>query len=124
MKNLLTLLFVLTFFITGGFAQTAKVQGDVATLNRNLSQGIVEFVMPAELTSEVVNKAKQYYTDYFTVEFDSGTHIAKVKLKDKNNMMGRKVITRFLLSSGVRQVVFNGKEYSLMMFFDKFLNKE
>lgn len=120
MKNLMTLI-ALLFFTVGSFAQTATVNGTQDDLNKTLSNGYVEFVMPEKITVDDINKSAQYYTEYFTVEFNEESHTAKVELIDSEDGMARKVIQRFLLSTGVRTVNFNGKDYSIAEFYNDIL---
>ena len=119
MKKLI-ILFAITIFAGVGFAQTAVVSGTTATLNKNLEQNFVEFKMPSEVTTEVVDKSAQYYTDYFTVDFKPETYIARINIIDQE-AQARRVISRFLLSTGVRTVNFEGKDYTIMEFYSNFL---
>lgn len=119
MKKLF-ILFALTVFAGVGFAQTAMVEGDAATLKNQLSENYVEFLMPKDVTSGVVEKSAQYYTDYFTVDFKPATNKARINLLNQEEQ-ARRVITRFLLSTGVRTVNFDGKDYTIMEFYSNFL---
>ena len=103
-----------------GFAQIAVVSGTAETLKKNISENFVEFKMPSEVTTEVVEKSAQYYTDYFTVDFKSTTNIATINILDQEDQ-ARRVISRFLLSTGVRTVNFEGKDYTIMEFYSTFL---
>lgn len=119
MKKLI-LLFAIMIFAGIGFAQTAVVSGTSATLKKNLSENFVEFKMPSEVTTEVVDKSAQYYTDYFTVDFKPETKVARINILDQEEQ-ARRVISRFLLSTGVRTVSFEGKDYTIMEFYANFL---
>ncbi|WP_107039349.1 hypothetical protein [Brumimicrobium mesophilum] len=119
MKKLI-ILFAITLFASIGFAQTAMVEGTAATLKQKLSDNVVEFKMPSEVTNEVVEKSAQYYTDYFTVNFSTDSKVAKINIVDQEEQ-ARRVITRFLLSTGVRTVNFEGKDYTIMEFYSNFL---
>lgn len=121
MKKLI-ILFAITLFASVGFAQTATVEGTAATLKKNLSENYVQFTMPSEVTSEVVEKSAQYYTDYFTVDFKAESKTARINILDQEDQ-ARRVITRFLLSTGVRTVSFEGKDYTIMEFYSNFLEK-
>lgn len=117
MKNLITL-FALFFFTIGSYAQTATVKANQDDFKKALSTGYVEFVFPEEITSEDVNKSAQYYTEYFTVTFNQESHVAKIKLNKSDDPLARKIIQRFLLSSGIRTVHFNEKDYSISEFYN------
>lgn len=121
MKNLFTILTVLIFAI-GSYAQTAKVEGDLDSFKKSLSEKVVEFTMPEKTTAEEVSKSAQYYTDYFTVDYKEGAQLVTIRLVDQDEM-ARRVITRFLLSTGVRTVEFAGKDYTIMEFYNDFLKE-
>ncbi len=103
-----------------GFAQTATVSGTAATLKKNISENFVEFTMPSEVTKDVVEKSAQYYTDYFTVDFNTKSNVARINIIDQEDQ-ARRVISRFLLSTGVRTVNFEAKDYTIMEFYSNFL---
>lgn len=119
MKKLITL-FTILIFTAISFAQTAKVEGDKALLEEKLSNNIVEFIMPSETTSEDVSKSAQYYTEYFTVEYDDDSKVAKIVLVNEDPI-AKRVITRFLLSTGVRTINFSGEDHTIMGFYSTFL---
>ena len=120
MKNLVTL-FALLFFTIGSYAQTAIVKGNQDDLKKTLSSGYVEFVFPDKVTSEEVEKSAQYYTEYFNVDFNEDTHIAKIIFLNSEDELSRKIVQRFLLSSGVRTVHFDEKDYSISQFYNDIL---
>ena len=119
MKKII-ILFAIMIFTGVGFSQTAIVEGTAASLKKNISENQIEFVMPSEVTNKSVEKSAQYYTDYFTVDFNTESKIAKINILDQEDQ-ARRVITRFLLSIGVRTVSFEGKDYTIMEFYSNFL---
>lgn len=119
MKKLITLIAIMVLTLSS-FAQTAKVEGTAADLKKNISANFIEFVMPSEVTAENIEKSAQYYTDYFTVGFNKESKVAKITLL-KGEEIERRVITRFLLSTGVRGVNFEGTDYTIMEFYSNFL---
>ncbi|HLW30313.1 MAG TPA: hypothetical protein VKX29_05605 [Brumimicrobium sp.] len=119
MKKIITLISIITLAF-GSFAQIANVEGSKDALNKSLSANFIEFVMPKDVTAENINKSAQFYTDYFTVEYNADNKVARVNLLNSDGT-GRRVITRFLLSTGVRGVNFDGQDYSIMEFYTNFL---
>ncbi|RFC54353.1 hypothetical protein [Brumimicrobium aurantiacum] len=119
MKKLI-ILFAMAFLTSLGFAQTATVEGTAANLKENLAEDFIEFTMPSEVTTEDVEKSSQYYTDYFNVSFDDNTNLARIDLVNQDQQ-AKRVITRFLLSTGVRTVNFEGTDYTIMEFYSNFL---
>lgn len=121
MKNLMTL-FAVIMFAFGGFSQTAKVQGTAAELKAGLSANHIAFIMPNEVTADKVKSSAAYYTDYFTVGYNADSHTATIQFVTAGNIeVARRVVTRFLLSCGVRNVNFENKDYTIMQFYTEFL---
>lgn len=121
MKKLITL-FTIVFFAAGSLAQTATVKGGPETLKETLSKDYIEFILPDNTTQEKVKKAASYYVSHFTVRFNNETKAATINLIENTNY-SRKIINRFLLSAGVRQVHFNGKDYTIIEFFNTYLKE-
>ncbi|HLV42680.1 MAG TPA: hypothetical protein VKY37_10395 [Brumimicrobium sp.] len=119
MKKLITLIAIMIFSLSA-FAQIAKVEGSEEVLKENLADNRVVFIMPSEMTSETIEKSAQYYTDYFTVDYDEKSQKAKILLISGDES-DRRVIVRFLLSSGVRTISFAGSDYTIMEFYSSFL---
>lgn len=115
----IVLLFVMFLGTYGLNAQTASIEGDAETMAKQVEQGVFEILMPSSVTADEARKNADYYTDYFTVDFNAETKIAKITMVD-NSQMGRRVITRFLLSNEVRELIFNGQNYTLSDFFMKY----
>lgn len=121
MKTIITLFaFVLT--LSFGFAQTASISGDESTLNSQVEKGEFSIEMPESTNADEINKSAEYYVDYFTVNYDDKSKIAKISMVD-NTPSSRRVINRLLLSNGVRTINFNGKEFSINEFYDTYLGE-
>ena len=119
MKKIITLIAMMVFTL-GAFAQIAKVEGDKDLLKSNLDKNKVIFVMPSDIVSENIDKSAQYYTDYFTVDFNNESKVTKILMVTENES-DRRVIVRFLLSVGVRTIEFDGQDYTIMEFYSSFL---
>jgi capsule polysaccharide export protein KpsE/RkpR len=121
MKNLITLFaFVLT--LSFSFAQTASISGDESTLKNQVEKGEFSIEMPESTEAEEINKSAEYYVDYFTVNYDDESKIAKISMVD-NTPSSRRVINRLLLSNGVRTIKFNSEEFSINEFYDAYLGE-
>jgi hypothetical protein len=121
MKNIITLFaFVLT--LSFSFAQNASISGDESTLNSQVEKGEFSIEMPESTNAAEINKSAEYYVDYFTVNYDDNSKIAKISMVD-NTPSSRRVINRLLLSNGVRTINFNGKEFSINEFYDAYLGE-
>ena len=114
----LTLLFGMGSF---GFAQdyVAKAEGK-QELVRSKKTGMYKFIMPSDVTDDVVTKNKGFYTQYFTVEFDESSHTATINVVNDDDI-ATKVIGRFLMSCGVREVQIGEESISAPDFVDKHL---
>lgn len=119
MKKLITLLVSLVLSL-GLFSQNAEVKGDEAALKKNVASGNIEIIFPEETDAADIEKSSEYYVDYFTVNYDAESRVAKIKMVD-NTSESRRVINRLLLSNGVRNIDFNGENYSINDFYSKFL---
>lgn len=115
----IVLLFILFLGAYGLNAQTASISGDAESMARQVEKGVFEIVMPSTVTAEDAEKTAGYYTEYFTVDFNATSKVAKITMVD-NSQLGRRVITRFLLSNEVRELKFNGNNYTLSDFFMKY----
>jgi hypothetical protein len=120
MKNLLLTLFVL-FSFGFSFAQNAVVKGNESTLSAQVEKGVIEIIMPASASAEKVNSSAEYYVDYFSVNYNADSRVAKISMKE-NTPDARRVINRLLLSNGVRIIEFSGQEYSINKFYEEFLS--
>jgi hypothetical protein len=78
--------------------------------------------MPGSTDAEKVKNSAEYYEDYFSVDYNADTRVAKISMKD-NTPDARRVINRLLLSNGVRIIEFSGEEYSINKFYEKFLSR-
>jgi hypothetical protein len=119
MKKLITILatLVLSFSL---FSQNAKVEGDEASLKKDVASGNIEIIFPESAKAEDIEKSAQYYVDYFTVDYNAESRLAKINMVD-NTPQSRRVINRLLLSNNVRSIDFNGENYSINDFYAKFL---
>lgn len=123
MRNLLALTLMLTLsLLTFGQDQgEAFVKGTETSMIAAKKAGVFEFKLPAEATKDEVEKNKAYYTDYFSVDYKSEIQIALIKMVD-NTPQARRVITRFLISNGVRTIKLGDTKYTVAEFYDNFLN--
>jgi hypothetical protein len=82
--------------------------------------GEYSFTLPDYITQKDVALSAEYYTVYFTVNFNEKNHVVTVKLtglEEKN----RQVIQRFFISLGVRDIQYEGKIYPIQDFYTTFL---
>jgi hypothetical protein len=119
MKTIIITLVALVFSAFS-FAQTVSYKGSGEDVKKGVEKGEFVFVFDAGASAEEINKNANYYTDYFNVAFNDETKTAIITMVD-NSEMGRRVITRFLLSNGIKSVALDGQEHTLNDFYDKYL---
>ena len=123
MKKLLFTLLALVSISTMTFAQTssdiAVTKGSNA-LVASKADGKFVFKLPSNLTAEDVEQNSKYYTHYFSVSFDAGSHDATVTMNE-NTEKNRYVIARFLSANGIKFLSVDGENVALYDFIDKYL---
>lgn len=116
---------IFSILTTLGFSQEAgylqaKTESE-SVLQKSKSSGLYEFQFPTSLDKATVEKNAAFYTDYFSVQFDDKTKIAKLKMNE-NNEINRRVILRFLLSNNIKEINLDGKIESVEVFYKNHLN--
>lgn len=105
-------------------AFTANAQAKASTTAASLQDGMktmnYSFTMPDEVSEEHINKVKDNYKNFFTVAYNAQSHVAKIHLTE-NKEMNRKVIQRFLMSSGVKTVSVDGKDMTVPNMYEQYL---
>lgn len=119
MKKLIGLI-AFCIITIGTFAQTATVNGDEEQMKRAVEEGVFMFTLPETATVEQVQKSANFYTDYFTVDYNDEQKTTKIVMID-NDAMTRRIITRFLISNKIQTVDFNGENYTVNDFYEKFM---
>jgi hypothetical protein len=82
--------------------------------------GLFTFVYPEGTNADIIDYASQYYVQYFSVEFDTASSTALVKMVT-NDAMSRRIITRFLTASGMQHVLVGDKLYDTQEFYNNLL---
>lgn len=126
MKNTLILIFT---FVTLGF--TMNAQKYVAAIEDKSGidheSGVYEYYVNAsEISKEDVNKAANYYTDYFSVKQkeDDGLRVIMVYLNNPGDEMSINVVMRLLVTLKIDKVNYAGSEMELHPFFSEYMNKK
>lgn len=122
MKKLIKSLILVIAFAGVSFAQDGKIaesQGSDA-LVKSKSTGDYAFVMPSNLTSDDIADNSKYYTHYFSIDFDEGSHTVKIHLLE-NTAKNRFVIRRFLTACGVNSIEVDDTNLNLDTFTEKYL---
>jgi hypothetical protein len=105
--KILTLIAVMFFSQNGLFAQeTAKVE-NVSELTSVKENGSCVITLPSGITNEMVESNANFYTHYFTVQFDEVSKKSIITMV-QNDERSRAVIIRFLAACNVDQVDVSG----------------
>lgn len=120
-KVLFSLLVVLGLSFSVG-AQTEKltaVSESKTELTTSKTTGVYKFELPNR-TAEDIEKSAQYYTHYFSVDFDESTNVATLTLTE-SEMTNRAVIARFLVAAKMSEVSVDGQSMPVMDFMEEYL---
>ncbi len=119
-------LFVLSLMIIGlsaaSYAQEinqAKFTMSGAELSKALENGEVSFFFNKSIDANEVKKNAAFYPMYFSVNYDKNTGKATLKLTEDD--MAKMVISRFMMSNGVSEVLLDGKTISVQDFMADYL---
>jgi hypothetical protein len=88
-----------------------------ATANK---KGFYTFVIPEGITAKDVALSAEYYTMYFSVQFDEKNHQTMITMIDMTDK-ARHIICRFLVSLGLREIEHDGNLYQVEEFYKKYL---
>lgn len=113
-------MFSVISFSFGQEVENIAVSNGTKELASSKISGEYEFQFETERTSESVEKAASFYTQYFTVDFDEETQLVKIKMIE-NTASSRIIIARFLSYNKVQYVKIDGDETSVSDFMDKYL---
>ncbi len=122
MKLLYTFLLI-GFLGTSTFAQDVKLANAQSSSELVIAKntGVYSFIFPTDITNEAIQQAANYYTNFFTVQFNASTRTAKVTLIE-NTSENRRVILRFLASTRIQKVQVGDTELYLHEFYDQYFN--
>lgn len=122
MRYLLALLFVIQIQIF--YAQTEQntvvVAATLSEFENNLSQNSLSITFPSIADATKITSTSDFYTDYFTVQYNETTRVAKLHFLNNENI-SRLVTVRFLFSNNINFVNFNGNTYENTTFFEQYL---
>ncbi len=112
---------ILTLVCSFTFAQTSPETTSLVKESNfitNKVKGEFNFQMPVGTSVEKINKTAKYYTEYFTVTYDSKTRNAKIQMIQENM---RGVVLRFLVSNDIKTISYNDEEYEVEKFVGNFI---
>jgi hypothetical protein len=119
-------LFVLSLMVLGlgafSFAQEiTQVRFDMssADLKKALNAGEITFFFNKSADADAIKTSTQYYTNYFSVNHDkaSGKCVLKLTQDDKAKL----VVSRFLQTNGITEVLIEGKAITIQDFVAEYL---
>lgn len=122
MKKLFALSLVLVGLTFASYAQEinqAKFTMTGAQLTEALNKGEVSFFFNKGIDAEAVKKNAEFYTQYFSVVYDKNTGKSTLKLTQDD--MSKLVISRYMMSNGISEVLIDGGVISVQDFMAKYL---
>ncbi len=123
LKNVLSILAICFSFAFSGIAQEDYVVSqNLKKLSMANESGTYTFTLPNEVTREDVELSAEFYTVYFSVDFNEKTHQVVIKLQG-NEEKNRNVISRFFISLGLRQIMMEDELYEIQEYYDKYLKQ-
>jgi hypothetical protein len=122
MKNLI----VITLMIFGiglfSFAQEinqVRFDASSADVKKSLEAGTATFFFNKNVDGDAIKTNAGYYTRFFATTYDKASGKCQLKLTDEE--MARMVISRFLMSNGITEVLIEGKVISVQDFIAEYL---
>lgn len=123
MKKLISTFAFVVGFVAISLAQeasnTALTAGADALLKSKAS-GAYVYTLPEDVTNEKVEHASQYYTQYFTVDFDDASNEATLTMANEKDA-NKAVMIRFLSACGVKFVAVDDATLNLHEFMEQHL---
>jgi hypothetical protein len=122
MKNLMSLLLITLGISAFSYAQEinqVRFDKEGSALAQALQKGEVSFFFNKGMDAQTVKENAQYYPNYFTVKYDSAS--AKCTLKLTQDDQAKLVISRFLMSCGINEVIVGVKVISVQDFMAEYL---
>jgi hypothetical protein len=120
MKNLFLIMVAFLGFSFASVAQKAVFTEGKAELINSKKSGNYSFTFPEDTDAEELKTFASYYTDYFTVSYDEDSKKVELVMVE-NTEINRRIITRFLGSSGIETVVVGDSKLTLDDFFGTYL---
>ena len=116
---LLVLALGLNLLVFGQKTLSASAK-NLAELKGGVANGHIQLTLPNEVSEENVIMYAKFYTNMFTVDFDSKSHVATFHMVS-NDTNSRRVILRFLSANQIVAVQVENKSYDLGTFFENYL---
>ena len=124
MKNIL---FLIIFFCMGANfnnfvcqVENIAIAGTSQELAESKISGSYQFTLSDKTKEEDVTKAASYYPGFFSVSYDSPTHVASIQMVE-NNENSRRVLLRFLSSIRCQKIQVDGQSLFIHEFYDAYL---
>lgn len=97
----------------------AKFTMSGAELTEALNKGEVSFFFNTAIDADNVKMNAEFYTQYFSVNYDKSTGKSTLKLTEDD--MAKLVISRYMMSNGISEVLIDGEKITVQDFMAKYL---
>jgi hypothetical protein len=122
MKNLVVFAFMIFGLGAAAYAQEinqVRFTGSSAEIKKSIDAGEVTFFFSKNADAEAIKTNAQYYTNFFTVKHDKTS--GKCVLMLTQDDMAKLVISRFLMSNGISEVLIEDIVISVQDFIAQYL---
>ena len=126
MKNILFLFIFFCWganfnsFICQNPTENIAIAGTSQELAASKISGSYQFTLPEKTKEEDVTKAASYYPGFFSVSYNSSSHVASIEMVE-NNENSRRVLLRFLSSIRCQKIQVDGQSLFIHEFYDAYL---
>lgn len=122
MKKLLVLSLMIIGASAFSYAQDinqVKFNMTGAQVTEALNKGDVIFFFNKAADADAIKKSAEFYPNYFTVNYDKAS--GKCTLKLTKDDLAKLVVSRFLMSNGISDVIIDNKVISVQDFMAEYL---
>lgn len=113
--------FILLQSINAQEVELSAISEKAKELVNSKEKGVFKFTFPNNISNEEINQSANYYTSFFSVNFEESSHIVIITMND-NNSSNRRVIMRFMAANKISNISVDGNLISVHEFYEKYLN--
>jgi hypothetical protein len=116
--------FFIFMFLQSINAQEVKLSAiseEAKELLKSKEKGVFKFTFPNNISKVEIDQSANYYTSFFTVNFEESSHNVLITMIE-NNSTSRRVIMRFMAANKISNISVDGVMIPVHDFYEKYLN--